>query len=72
MLAWLKVNTNMQQTTTVDLIRHGEPEGGVKLRGWLDDPLSAAGWQQMRAAIAGNNAWQQIVTSPMLRCRELA
>ena len=36
----------------LDLIRHGEPEGGVKYRGSLDEPLSTTGWQQMRATCA--------------------
>ena len=26
--------------TTLDLMRHGEPAGGHKYRGQLDDPLS--------------------------------
>ncbi|NWN91977.1 alpha-ribazole phosphatase family protein [Marinobacter adhaerens] len=64
------------QTTVFDLIRHGEPEGGPMYRGSKDDPLSAAGWQQMRDAVAETDHWDAIVTSPMLRCvhfaRELA
>ena len=31
--------------TTIDLIRHGQPLGGDRFRGQLDDPLSEAGWQ---------------------------
>ncbi len=58
--------------TTVDLIRHGEPVGGRRYRGQLDDPLSPKGWQQMRAAIAEHHPWQTIITSPLLRCREFA
>ncbi len=61
-----------QQTTTVDLMRHGEPEGGIQLRGWKDDPLSATGWQQMREAVGEQAHWQRVVTSPMARCQELA
>jgi len=45
-------------------------------RGSKDDPLSEAGWQQMRGAITKTDAWDAVVTSPMLRCihfaRELA
>lgn len=63
-------------TTVFDLIRHGEPEGGPMYRGSKDDPLSDAGWQQMRDAISEADRWDAIVTSPMLRCvhfaRELA
>jgi len=37
--------------TTIDLLRHGEPEGGVRYRGdGVDDPLSARAWKQMWAA----------------------
>ncbi len=57
--------------TTVDLLRHGEPEGGQRFRGTLDDPLSAAGWAQLQAATA-QGAWDRIVCSPLRRCREFA
>lgn len=58
--------------TTVDLIRHGEPEGGVLFRGWRDDPLSERGWQQMRAATAGRAPWDAVITSPLSRCAGFA
>ena len=59
--------------TIIDLIRHGEPVGGSMYRGHsIDNPLSDKGWHQMRQAIGENNQWQQIVSSPMLRCREFA
>ena len=58
--------------TTIDLIRHGEPVGGRRYRGQLDDPLSEKGWQQMRAAVAEHCPWDVIITSPLLRCREFA
>jgi len=58
--------------TTVDLIRHGEPVGGRKYRGQLDDPLSEKGWQQMRAAIGAHRPWQHIVSSPLQRCQAFA
>ena len=59
--------------TIIDLIRHGEPEGGKKYRGYsVDDPLSEKGWSQMWDAIEGCKDWDCIVTSPMLRCREFA
>ncbi len=65
-----------QVVTTVDLLRHGEPEGGNKYRGALDDPLSELGWAQMRAATGDRCPWQAIVSSPLRRCaafaRELA
>jgi alpha-ribazole phosphatase len=63
-------------TTTVDLLRHGEPLGGRRFRGQTDDPLSEQGWRQMREAVAGMMPWQHIVSSPLQRCsafaRELA
>jgi len=54
--------------TLVDIIRHGEPVGGKRYRGQIDDPLSEKGWQQMRDAVAGHNPWDVIVSSPMSRC----
>lgn len=59
-------------TTTIDLIRHGEPVGGRRYRGRTDDPLSVKGWGQMWAAVEGFRGWQQIVSSPLLRCAEFA
>lgn len=59
-------------TTVFDLIRHGEPEGGPMYRGSKDDPLSEAGWRQMRGAITEADRWDAIVTSPMLRCVHFA
>lgn len=59
-------------TTIVDLIRHGEPVGGRKYRGQIDDPLSDKGWQQMRDAVADHRPWDRILTSPLLRCSEFA
>lgn len=58
--------------TTVDLIRHGEPVGGRRYRGQIDDPLSPKGWSQMRTAVADHHPWQTIITSPLLRCREFS
>jgi len=58
--------------TTVDLIRHGEPVGGRKYRGQLDDPLSEKGWSQMREAVADHCPWDTIITSPLSRCAEFA
>ncbi|HHH39791.1 MAG TPA: histidine phosphatase family protein [Sedimenticola sp.] len=62
----------MARATTIDLLRHGEPEGGVRIRGWRDDPLSETGWQQMWSAVEGKGGWEQIVSSPMTRCRAFA
>lgn len=54
--------------TTIDLLRHGEPVGGRKYRGQIDDPLSDKGWQQMRATVGEHKPWQRIVSSPLSRC----
>jgi alpha-ribazole phosphatase len=58
--------------TVIDLLRHGEPEGGDRYRGQLDDPLSELGWQQMRDLLPVNTPWQQIITSPLKRCSAFA
>jgi len=61
-----------QQRTIIDIIRHGEPIGGRKYRGFQDDPLSEKGWQQMRYAVAEFSEWESIVSSPLLRCIKFA
>ncbi|MBF0136423.1 MAG: histidine phosphatase family protein [Magnetococcus sp. DMHC-1] len=58
--------------TRIDLLRHGEPSGGERYRGTLDDPLSDTGWRQMRQAIIGHPPWTHIVSSPLRRCTEFA
>ena len=62
----------MAESSIVDLIRHGEPVGGRRYRGQMDDPLSDEGWRQMMDAVEGCREWQHIVTSPLRRCREFA
>jgi alpha-ribazole phosphatase/probable phosphoglycerate mutase len=59
-------------TTTLDLMRHGEPVGGRRYRGQIDDPLSEIGWAQMQAAVGDAAPWTRIVSSPLLRCRAFA
>jgi len=59
-------------TTTIDMIRHGEPVGGKKYRGQIDDPLSEKGWQQMREAVGEHCPWDTIITSPLSRCSAFA
>ncbi|SEP01725.1 histidine phosphatase family protein [Aquisalimonas asiatica] len=60
------------RSTWVDLIRHGQPEGGQRYRGHRDDPLSHVGWEQMRAAVEPRDHWDVVITSPLLRCRAFA
>lgn len=59
-------------TTLIDMLRHGEPVGGRRYRGQIDDPLSDKGWRQMRAATSGDRPWSAIVSSPLSRCRAFA
>jgi len=58
---------------TIDLLRHGALQGGVKYRGSLDDPLTPQGREDM------NQVWRQlqgkvtnIISSPLSRCAEPA
>ncbi len=54
--------------TQLDFLRHGEPVGGRRYRGQIDDPLSEKGWAQMRAATAEERPWTAIASSPLARC----
>ncbi|MBI3779238.1 MAG: alpha-ribazole phosphatase [Gammaproteobacteria bacterium] len=56
----------------IDLLRHGEAEGGACYRGRTDDPLTVTGWQQMWGAVDGVVPWQGIVSSPLSRCTSFA
>jgi alpha-ribazole phosphatase len=57
----------------IDLLRHGEPEGGPRFRGGLDQGLTPAGAAAMQAAVAAANAsWDLILTSPARRCAGFA
>ena len=67
-----ELNTVTAGETQIDLLRHGEPVGGARYRGQLDDALSEKGWQQMWRTVEGMSEWQQIVTSPLLRCSSFA
>lgn len=62
----------MDASTVVELLRHGEPVGGTRIRGQSDDPLSERGWQQMWQAVGETAPWQAIITSPLLRCAAFA
>lgn len=62
----------LQQETIIDILRHGEPVGGRKIRGQCDDPLSELGWQQMWDAIGDDRMWSHIESSPLSRCAAFA
>jgi len=66
------VGTVQTGETRIDLLRHGEPVGGSRYRGQVDDALSEKGWQQMWQAVADCQDWEQIITSPLQRCRAFA
>lgn len=58
---------------TMDILRHGALEGGIKYRGHVDDPLTHEGWQSMERVWANTgNAVDCIITSPLRRCAEPA
>ena len=56
----------------IDLLRHGQPDGGDRFRGVRDDPLSETGWQQMRTSVNEMASWDVVVTSPLRRCADFA
>lgn len=58
--------------TRVDLLRHGEVEGGRVYRGSRDDALTDEGWSVMRAAVGEDSSWTRIISSPLRRCRAFA
>ena len=64
--------TDERVTTLIDLMRHGEPVGGSRYRGQMDDPLSATGWEQMRQAVGNHHPWEVIVSSSLSRCLAFA
>lgn len=63
---------NNEVFTTIDLIRHGEPIGGKRYRGQIDDPLSEKGWAQMWKAVGDDNPWDVIISSTLTRCIDFA
>jgi broad specificity phosphatase PhoE len=63
-------NSSHYMTTTIDLLRHGECEGGACYRGKLTDhSLTSKGLQQMADKIEKHKvAWDRIIASPLKRC----
>jgi len=56
--------------TTLDLMRHGEPVGGRRYRGQMDDPLSEKGWAQMRNAVGNHYLFRlQVPNAGITRIR---
>ncbi|MCF7981287.1 MAG: histidine phosphatase family protein [Pseudomonadales bacterium] len=64
---------NLSQYTTIDLLRHGECEGGEIYRGHTDVALTDSGWRQMQESLRLVDPpwpWQRIITSPLQRCQQ--
>lgn len=56
-------------TTRIDIIRHGECEGGAIFRGSTDVKLTSQGFARMQAASEKfERDWDMIIASPMQRC----
>lgn len=61
------------QQIKIDLIRHGEPQGGDVIRGISDHPLTPLGVAQFEQRIQMHQApWSKIISSPLLRCKTSA
>ncbi|BFM07670.1 histidine phosphatase family protein [Halioxenophilus aromaticivorans] len=66
---------NNESVTLVDVMRHGECQGGEIYRGSTDVALTDRGWQQMEEAVAHAlpaPPWQRVITSPLVRCHDFA
>jgi alpha-ribazole phosphatase/probable phosphoglycerate mutase len=57
--------------TVIDLLRHGEVQGGACFRGSQDDTLTKTGWRQMQQQTQPYH-WHGIISSPLKRCRLFA
>ncbi len=63
----------MKTTTIIDLMRHGETQGGHVFLGSTDTPLNEHGWLQMWNTVEKNSpGWDHIITSPLIRCAQFA
>jgi len=60
--------------TRIDLLRHGQCEGGDIFRGSTDVLLTETGWFTMREQLDLRSPapWHRIVSSPLRRCQEFA
>ena len=60
-------------TTQLDILRHGECEGGNIFRGTTDVPLAEKGLVNMHSACEKvSEPWQVVISSPLIRCHEFA
>ena len=68
-----KSQQSRHTVTRIDVIRHGEPEGGEVFRGRTDHALTDNGRRQFRERLSAHPAnWQQVISSPLQRCHESA
>lgn len=60
--------------TRIDLLRHGQCEGGEIFRGSTDVLLTESGWSDMRDQLDLRSPapWHRIVCSPLQRCQRFA
>lgn len=58
-------------SVAIALLRHGET-GARGFRGRSDDALTALGFDQMGAAVAGSGSWSYVLSSPLRRCADFA
>lgn len=65
-----EANNTHFSTTTIEILRHGECEGGACYRGkFTDHSLSNKGLQQMADKIEKHKVtWDRIISSPLKRC----
>lgn len=62
-----------QTISSIDLLRHGETQGGPGFFGSTDIPLTAYGFTQMWTAVESSDCkWNYIITSPSRRCTEFS
>ena len=63
---------DMKECTVIDVLRHGQCEGGEIYRGTTDVLLTQTGTSQMHEAVSNHSGWDQIISSPLRRCAEFA
>lgn len=65
--------TEEYTTTTIDLLRHGECEGGRIFRGTTDVNLLPQGMEKMhKVCNAADAQWDRIISSPLQRCKKFS
>jgi alpha-ribazole phosphatase len=69
-----RINFNsLLMTTLIDLLRHGETENSDRYCGSTNYPLTSLGWAQMWSSVQKTSTqWEQIITSPLIRCVDFA